>query len=141
MHCILPAALERARIHHLHQSRLEYPVNSMRAPPLRCSLPSTNHRQPPITTAAVVLLMLSLLAMVNCGGISTQASLDSAAAALHSGNLALALPHALDAWGTGSSCHGLRIALWITHGQQPSGGLVSFVSQCSGAADSGVCDV
>lgn len=110
----------------------------MRARPARRSLSSANQCQPPITTASVLLLMLSLHAMVHCNGIGTQASLDSAAAALHSGNLGLALPHALDAWGSGRACQGLRIALWITHGEQPSGGLVSFVSQCNGAADSGV---
>ncbi len=114
---------------------------TMRARPARRSLPPANQFQPLITTASVLLLMLSLLAVVNCSVISTQASLDSAAAALRSGNLGLALPHALDAWGSGHSCPGLRIALWITYGEQPSGGLLSFVSQCSGAADSGGCDV
>jgi hypothetical protein len=86
----------------------------------------------------MVLLMLSYLAIINCGGSRTQASLEAAAAALRSGNVALALSTALDAWDRGRACEGLRIALFITHGDQPSGGLFSFVSQCNGVADSGV---
>jgi hypothetical protein len=29
------------------------------------------------------------------------------------------------------------MALWMTHGEQPPGGLFDFISHCNGAADAG----
>jgi hypothetical protein len=83
---------------------------------------------------ALILLLRFLLASA---GSSTQSSLNAAAAAFSSNDIELAITHAEHAWSSGAACEGLRMALWISHGTRPHGGLFDFISRCNGITDSG----
>ena len=68
----------------------------------------------------VGLMLLLLLPSLSSGG-STRASLDAASAAFHANNIDAAVSHAIEAWRSGRACEGLRMALWMTHGEQVRG--------------------
>ncbi len=103
--------------------------------------------------AGVALNLLFRLLLASAGSSSTQSSLNAAAAAFNSNDIELAITHAEHAWSSGASitfpkyvfvtlwpgaaCDGLRMALWISHGSRPSGGLFDFISRCNGVTDSG----
>ena len=98
----------------------------------------------------LLLLLLLLIPLVSAKSSSSSPNyfLSAAAAAYHSNDIALALSHSLAAWragrvceaecaGGGGGCEGLRMALWMTHGSEPPGGVLEFVARCDGAADAG----
>jgi hypothetical protein len=113
------------------------------------------------TIHALLLLLLLLIPLVSAKSSSSSSPnyfLSAAAAAYHSNDIALALSHSLAAWragrvceaqcagggvcdsecvGGGGGCEGLRMALWMTHGSEPPGGVLEFVARCDGAADAG----